>query len=251
LIEGLDRGELSLVFQPEVSCRDEAVVGAECLIRWEAKSQAESSVNELVEAVVDQGEVDRLGEWVLRRACRAAAEWPGLFVAVNLSPLQLARPDFVDLVIEAAGSAGLPLSRLELELTEKASFADFEQAERELCRLRAAGVRIALDDFGAGQSDLTYLRRLPIDRLKIDRSYVSDLATRRTAVILESLVRLAKALDLAVTAEGVETRAQFEFLRELGCDCAQGYLFSAPVPAERLAVRLGGADQPRRTASAV
>jgi EAL domain-containing protein (putative c-di-GMP-specific phosphodiesterase class I) len=238
LIGGLERHELDLLFQPEISCLDERLIGVESLVRWDGEQSGDATLDQLFQDVERAGEIDRLGDWVLRRACRNAASWSDVFVAVNVSPLQFRRGDFVDSVFAAAAAAGLPLSRLELEITEHACFDDLGQAAEDLQRLRETGVKIALDDFGAGRSPLTHLRRLPLDRLKIDKSFVADLAASKTVEIVKAIVALAKALDLEVTAEGVETRAQFEFLRAAGCDCVQGFLFSGPLSAAGVAERI-------------
>lgn len=235
LMGGLDREELHVLYQPEVSCIGERLIGVESLVRWESAPEGAGSLDQMVRAVERSGDIDRFGEWVLRRACRQAAVWPGIFVAVNVSPLQFRSDGFVDMVFDAAGACSLDLHRLELEITENSFFEDVETAERQMRRLRDAGVRIALDDFGVGYSSLTYLRRLPLDRLKIDKSFVEDLSSPGTAEIVKAVIALGKALGLKVTAEGVERRSQFDFLRSAGCDCVQGFLFSGPLEADRIA----------------
>lgn len=238
LIKAIERQELSLLYQPEMSCDGSVVAGVESLVRWSDPGRGSMQPADFVQAAEKSGDIDQLGEFVLRRACRDAAHWPGIFVAVNVSPLQFRSPNFVKLVEDAALSNGLPLDRLELEITEGAYFDDAERAEEELRSLRALGVSIALDDFGTGYSSLSYLRRLPLNKIKIDKSFVDEIHTAGAAAIVQAVVSLAHALALKITAEGVETRDQLRFLQAAGCDYIQGYLFSGPVEAEEISRRL-------------
>jgi EAL domain-containing protein (putative c-di-GMP-specific phosphodiesterase class I) len=177
-----------------------------------------------------------LGEWALSKACAKIAQLPGdLNLAVNLSPVQFAAPDLVDVVQRALILSGLAPRRLELEITESLLLEHNEHTLTMLRRLRELGVRIALDDFGTGYSALSYLRKFPLDRIKIDRSFVTDIATQSDQVaVVQAVLNIARALGMTVTAEGVETPVQKEFLKSLGCDNAQGFLFGKPVPFEQL-----------------
>jgi EAL domain-containing protein (putative c-di-GMP-specific phosphodiesterase class I) len=188
-----------------------------------------------------------LGAWVLRQACRDGLAWPSLVVGVNVSPIQFRDPDFCSTVRGIADAAGMPLERLELEVTEGAYFDDVERALVELKRLRALGVQIALDDFGTGYASLTYLRRLPFTKVKIDKSFVDECQSVGAAAIIHAVIAMSRALGLKVTAEGVETEEQRRFLRAAGCHYLQGYLFARPLPAREITARLA-APQSARTA---
>ena len=179
------------------------------------------------------GLIGELGAWVLRTACARAARWAGLYVAVNLSPEQVRRPGLVDLVTAVLAETLLPPSRLELEITEGILLHDAAATLATLGRLRALGVGIALDDFGIGYSSLSYLRRFPFSKLKVDRSFIAGIATDPgAAAIVRAVADLGRSLGIRVTAEGVETEEQLALLRAIGCDEAQGYLFGRPCPAE-------------------
>jgi EAL domain-containing protein (putative c-di-GMP-specific phosphodiesterase class I) len=186
-----------------------------------------------------------LGANVLRKACQRAAQWPSpIRVAVNLSARQFQSGDLVALVSETLRVAGLPASRLELEITETILVADNARTVAILNALRGLGVQIALDDFGTGYSSLSYLTSFPFDRIKIDRSFVADLATRRdAAAIVRAVTQLAAELGMATTAEGVETASDLEWLSRHGCGQAQGFLFSAPVSADQFEALLRAAPQ--------
>ncbi len=176
-----------------------------------------------------------LGEFVLRRALADAARWPDVFVAVNLSPVQIRDPRFVDLVGGAMAQAGIEASRVVLEMTEGILIDDPQQIQTRLEGLRALGVSMALDDFGTGYSSLSYLQKFPFQRLKIDRAFVASLGTTGNAgAIIHSIVTLGHALGMTVLGEGVETDQQRVLLRLAGCDEMQGYLFAKPRPAEAI-----------------
>jgi EAL domain-containing protein (putative c-di-GMP-specific phosphodiesterase class I) len=177
-----------------------------------------------------------LGEWVLRKACDDAATWPDdLKVAVNVSPVQFKSGNLVPLVISALAASGLPAYRLELEITESVLIRDDEATLRVLHQLRKLGVRIALDDFGTGYSSLNYLQRFPFDKIKIDRSFIKNVAESDGSLsIVRAVVSIARARGITTTAEGVETEQQLTVLRELGCTEIQGYLFSPPRPAAEI-----------------
>ncbi len=182
--------------------------------------------------------IEQLGAWVLRRPCRDGARWSGLRVAVNVSPRQFRSPDFVGFVESTVRAEGMAFDRLEIEITESAYFDDPDRAEKELRLLRALGIRVALDDFGTGYASLSYLRRLPLDKIKIDKSFIDALDTSDGAAIVKAVLGLARALRLEVTAEGVETIRQRDFLVVAGCDYLQGHLFSPAVGADEISALL-------------
>ena len=185
---------------------------------------------------IEAGLIVGIGEWVLRTACRDALEWPaGLRVAVNLSPVQVRDPKLADLVAAVLLDTGLPGSRLELEITESVLLQDGAATLDTLNRLRALGIRISLDDFGTGYSSLSYLRQYPFDKIKIDQSFIRQTpGDAGSAAILRAVVTMGASLGMATTAEGVETAAQLRFVAAEGCNQAQGYLISRPVPQEAL-----------------
>jgi EAL domain-containing protein (putative c-di-GMP-specific phosphodiesterase class I) len=182
----------------------------------------------------DSNLITPLGAWALMEACQTAVEWPSqLTISVNLSPVQFATPGLIETVKNALAETGIAPSRLELEITERSLLNNSEKTQETLHELRNLGVRVAMDDFGTGYSSLSYLRSFPFDRIKIDRSFVSDISkgTEHVAIV-QSVVSIAKALEMRTTAEGVESAGQQEFLTALGCDELQGYLFGHPVPKE-------------------
>jgi EAL domain-containing protein (putative c-di-GMP-specific phosphodiesterase class I) len=180
-----------------------------------------------------------LGEWVLRRACLDAKAWPGVFVAVNVSPLQFRRPDFVQVIERIVGETGFDPARLELELTESTLIGNVEGAEMAMRRLKGMGVKLALDDFGTGYSSLFYLRTFPFDKLKIDQSFVNSIETAaEAAAIVHAIVSLGRGLGMQVTAEGVETAEQQLFLRAAGVHSMQGFRFGKPMSVVEMNARL-------------
>jgi diguanylate cyclase (GGDEF)-like protein len=255
----LERGELSLVYQPRIRLDDRAVCGAEALIRWSHPQLGEVQPAEFVPIAEDSGLIVALGSWVLREACRQAAEWrsgsgSGLKVSVNVSPQQLGSPRaFVKDVIDALRIAGLTADGLELELTESMMVSASGELLAALHEIRRLGVSIALDDFGTGFSSLAYLRRLPADCLKIDRSFVVDLADGDDAQrVMQAIVAMADALRLRTVAEGVSTAEQLDVVSRLGCHEGQGFLFARPLGVEAMAAYLSqsGNIAPANTASA-
>ncbi len=237
LREAIERDELELYYQPIVSLHDNKVTGFEALARWNHRTKGFIPPSAFIPVAEDTGLMTGLGEWALREACAKIAKLSGdLSLAVNLSPVQFAAPDLVDVVQRALIMSGLAPQRLELEITESLLLENNEHTLTMLRRLRELGVRIALDDFGTGYSALSYLRKFPLDRIKIDRSFVTDITTQSDqVVIVQAVLSIARALGMTVTAEGVETPIQKEFLQSLGCDEAQGFLFGKPVPFEQLA----------------
>jgi EAL domain-containing protein (putative c-di-GMP-specific phosphodiesterase class I) len=190
---------------------------------------------EFIPIAEETGLINEIGEWVLAKACAEAASWPdAISVAVNVSPVQFRSGTLALKVVAALAASGLPAHRLELEITEAVLISDDDAALEVLHQLRAVGVRIALDDFGTGYSSLSYLQRFPFDKIKIDRCFVNDLAEAGGSSIVQAVVNIAAARHMTTTAEGVETERQQELLRGLGCTEMQGYLFSAPKPAEEV-----------------
>ncbi|GIJ26853.1 GGDEF domain-containing protein [Micromonospora qiuiae] len=249
----LDRGEFVLHYQPIVSLLDGRMLAVEALVRWQHPQLGLIGPDRFIGLAEETGLIVRLGEWVLRQACRDARGWhtefpdARLVVSVNLAARQADAPAIVDTVADTLASSGLPAELLQLELTESAVMGSAEEPLRTLHRLAGLGVRLAIDDFGTGYSNLAYLRRLPITCLKLAAPFVEgirgdepDAADHRDERIVDALVRLAHALELWVTAEGVETEAQAERLRALRCDTAQGRLFGPPEPADAIRTRLAG-----------
>jgi diguanylate cyclase (GGDEF)-like protein len=233
--------ELFMVYQPFVDTATGETTGFEALLRWRHPVRGVLSAGEIVPLFERAGQIDRVGAFALQEATAAARGWPAhLRVAVNVSALQLRKPNFETVVRDALRASGLEPHRLELELTETAMIADGEMAHQMLANLRALGVVTALDDLGTGYSSLANLVGLPLDRIKIDRSFVENLDTNpMCASVVKLTIELARSLSLAVTAEGVETTAQLAILRGFGCVEAQGYLFSRPRPANQIPALFG------------
>jgi EAL domain-containing protein (putative c-di-GMP-specific phosphodiesterase class I) len=229
----LAHGELQVYFQPIVNLVTRRITGAEALIRMRHPEHGMLTPDQFLGAARDQGRLPEFDRWVLGQACAQAAAWPALAVSVNLSAEYLASGTVVRDVSAALAASGLRGAALVVEVTETALVADLDATAATLAELRALGVRVALDDFGTGYSSLSYLRTLPVDILKIDRSFVQDLDTG-DARLLTSVVALAGSLGLICVAEGVEHESQAVALREMHCERAQGYLFARPMPAGEL-----------------
>lgn len=222
--------QFELFYQPVVSASDERIVGVEALVRWRHPRLGLLQPDAFIAVAEETGLIVPLGEWVLIEACSWAARWPHLSVAVNISPMQLRLPDLVDRVLTIVGRSGLRPGRLELEVTETTMLDADSAASFTLKALRAAGIGIVLDDFGTGYSSLTHLQKLKVDRVKIDRSFVQQLGELdESGVIVHALAALCGKLGIAVTAEGVETEAQLQFLRSTDCTDFQGFLFFRPL----------------------
>jgi len=235
LREAIVSDKLALHYQPLYSADGERIVALEALVRWPHPEQGMISPARFIPMAEERGLIVPLGDWVLRRACEDGKRWPGVRMAVNVSPIQFRHRDFVQRVTQTLKATGFDASRLELELTEGVVVEDADAAEAAMMDLRALGVHLALDDFGTGYSSLIYLRRFAFDKIKIDRSFLESMeATGESAILVHSIVHLGRALGLTVTAEGVETREQHRFLQALGCHELQGYLFSKPVPADEI-----------------
>jgi diguanylate cyclase (GGDEF)-like protein/PAS domain S-box-containing protein len=247
---GIENDQFRLVYQPILSLQKSKVSSCEALVRWEHPERGMVAPGEFIGVAEDIGIIVPLGEWVLRQACREAALWPAdVKVAVNLSPVQFSDRNFLATVREALSLAGLPPSRLELEITESVLLQNNEATMVVLHQLRDLGVRIAMDDFGTGYSSLGYLRSFPFDKIKIDQSFIRELSDNADcAAIVTSVIGLAKSLGMTTTAEGIETAEQLTILRQLGCDEGQGYLLGRPQPADALA--RSSAEIGRRVASA-
>jgi EAL domain-containing protein (putative c-di-GMP-specific phosphodiesterase class I) len=228
--QAIARQELSLDYQPIFDVRTRTIVGQEALLRWAHPVHGAIAPVEFIPLAEGSGEIAAIGRWVLDHALAEAATWEQPWrVAVNLSPAQFRQADLLEMIHADLVRHQLPGDRLELELTEGVLINDTSRALSVLRSLKQLGVTIALDDFGTGYSNLTYLRVLPIDRIKIDQSFVRDLGTSpQVDAIVRAIIGIAQALDLEVTAEGVETEAQLEFLRANGCAQVQGFLFGLP-----------------------
>jgi diguanylate cyclase (GGDEF)-like protein len=234
--------QFEIAYQPIVNLRSGAVSGCEALLRWRHPERGMVSPADFIPVAEDIGLISQLGEWVLASACVEAASWPDhIKLAVNVSPVQFRNHTLALHVASALASSGLAANRLELEITEAVLIRDDEAALAILHQLRAVGVRIALDDFGTGYSSLSYLQRFPFDKIKIDRCFVTDIAEPEgSSSIVQAVVNIASARNMTTTAEGVETEAQKELLRALGCTEMQGYLFSAAKPAAEVRRMLRG-----------
>jgi diguanylate cyclase (GGDEF)-like protein len=236
LRRAINDGSLETYYQPVVNIEDGKISSCEALLRWRHPERGMISPAEFIPIAEDSGLINQLGLWVLNTACAEAATWPDhVRVAVNVSPVQFRSPSLALNVAAALAACGLPASRLELEITEAVLIRDDEAALEMLHQLRKLGVKIALDDFGTGYSSLSYLQRFPFDKIKIDRSFIRDIAgPGASSSIVQAVVNIAAASDMTTTAEGVETEQQRNLLYILGCTEMQGYLFSPAIPAVEL-----------------
>jgi diguanylate cyclase (GGDEF)-like protein len=237
LRQAIERGELSVHYQPIVRTAEEEISGFESLIRWDHPSRGAISPSRFVPLAEEAGLIGKIGEWVLRAALEEAANWPDhVRVAVNLSPVQFNDPHVVQMVRKHLLETGIRADRLELEITEGVFLADGDTTDETFAGLKALGVRLALDDFGTGYSSLGYLKKAPFDKIKIDQSFVrgaaSSSATNRNAAIIRAIITLAETLGMDTCAEGVETHDDLQLIRELGVSMVQGYIFGQPAPAE-------------------
>jgi diguanylate cyclase (GGDEF)-like protein/PAS domain S-box-containing protein len=244
LRRALANGEFELHYQPLVHVASDSISGFESLLRWRHPAKGMISPADFIPVAEDIGLIVAIGEWVLREACAEAMKWPAdIKVAINLSPVQFRSRNLVQIVISALAQSGLSPGRLELEITESVFLAETEANLAILHQLRELGVSISMDDFGTGYSSLSYLRSFPFDKIKIDRSFVKDLAKRSDSVaIVRAISGLGRSLNITTTAEGVETMDQLDWLRAEGCNEVQGFLFSAARPAseiEQLLCRFG------------
>ena len=249
--QALTSQRFRLHYQPQIDLRSGAIVGAEALIRWRDPELGELSPAQFIPVAEESGFIIAIGDWVMAQAVRQAATWRAagtpLPVSINVSALQFHQPDFVDRVAAALRLHDLPGHLLELELTESILVQDAEDALGRLALLAGFGVQLAIDDFGTGYSSLSYLKRFPIERLKIDRSFISGVPGDDSDVgIVRAIIQMSRALGMKVIAEGVETEAQRAFLQESGCDQFQGYLFAPALDALSFEERLRGQPMSQR-----
>ena len=247
----IGRGELRLYYQPQARINGE-ITGFEALLRWHHPERGVVSPAAFIPIAEESGLIVELGEWALREACREAASWPNrLHVSVNLSPVQFRHGDLDLLVHSILLETGLAPSRLELEITENALISDFAGGVAMLRRLKALGLGIAMDDFGTGYSSLSYLHSFPFDKIKIDRTFVSNINRNpQSVVLIRGIIALGHGLDLPIVAEGVETQEQLDFLAQATCDEVQGYFIGRPLPIEHYAAAVGVAKQAAAVAAA-
>jgi EAL domain-containing protein (putative c-di-GMP-specific phosphodiesterase class I) len=246
LRRALERTEFLLAYQPQIDLLTGRIVGVEALLRWRHPDLGLVFPDRFIPLAEDTGLVRGIGAWVMRAACRQVCQWmaeglPSVRVAVNLSAREISPSPLTERTAATLAETGLDPALLELEITEGSVMGDLEAGVAALKEVKALGVTIALDDFGTGYSSLNYLRRFPIDRLKLDGSFIRQIAHDETdQAIARAAIELGHGLRLGVVAEGVETPAQLEVLRANGCDDYQGHLFAAPLPPAELAVLLRG-----------
>jgi EAL domain-containing protein (putative c-di-GMP-specific phosphodiesterase class I) len=237
LRHALEKEEFRLFFQPQIDLHTQNIIGVEALLRWEHPERGLLSPEEFIPFAEETGLIESIGNWVLEKACEEAKRWqtlglPAVRVAVNLSMRQFVAKDFVGQVSNILTEKGLDADYLELEITERFLAHDVDQAEQILRDLHKLGLQLSVDDFGTGYSSLNYLKRYPLNTLKIDKSFVQDISTENDgSTIVEAIIAMGQSLKLNVIAEGVETDEQICFLRGRGCDWVQGYLFSLPLSA--------------------
>jgi EAL domain-containing protein (putative c-di-GMP-specific phosphodiesterase class I) len=242
----LEREELFLVYQPQMDIATGKITGLEALLRWQHPDFGLVPPDKFIRIAENSGLIVPIGEWVLRTACSQARKWqdeglPAVSVAVNVSAIQFRQEDFCELIRRALHETGLAPQYLELELTESLLLSSADVVFPILQELKTMGLRLAIDDFGTGYSSFSYLRQFRVSKLKIDRSFVRDVAVNPDdAAITAAIISMAKSLNLKVIAEGVEDEAQMSFLREHQCDEIQGYYFSKPLAADKVADKLRG-----------
>ncbi|MGZ8868712.1 MAG: putative bifunctional diguanylate cyclase/phosphodiesterase, partial [Thermoanaerobaculia bacterium] len=237
LRRALDRNELRLFYQPIIRLATREIVGLEALVRWQHPSRGLIPPGEFIGMAEETGLIVGLGQFVIREACGTAARWAPRYVSVNISCRHFAQSDLFEDVKQALETCTLPASALNIEITESVIMQHPDAALDVIRQLKELGCQIALDDFGTGFSSLAYLHRFPIDKLKIDASFVRTAATEpKNVEIIRSIIALGRGLEIEIVAEGVETEAQEDLLLSLGCEFAQGYLFARPAPAEELKI---------------
>lgn len=240
LRDALASDALQLVYQPVVSSVTEQITGYEALLRWQHPRRGSIPPDIFIPIAEDTGLIAQIGDWVIRTACRDAAQWVGATrVAVNVSPIQFANPAFPSTIMNALAATQLSPDRLELEITESVFLNDDDGTDSMFARLKALGVRLALDDFGTGYSSLGYLKKAPFDKIKIDQSFVRGAAIKgsRNSAIIKAIVSLAEALGMDTTAEGAETHDELDLIRQLGCSHVQGYVYGKPISAAEVIQR--------------
>jgi EAL domain-containing protein (putative c-di-GMP-specific phosphodiesterase class I) len=241
LRQGMERREFFLHYQPQWDLNETKILGVEALLRWDSPELGFLLPSEFIPLAENSGQIVPLGEWALRAACIQAREWvrsgfEGLKMAVNISGMQFKQPDFLEMVRNIIDETGIDPGTLELEFTESVVMEKAEKTIDTLRALKGMGLGLSIDDFGTGYSSLSYLKHFPIDRIKIDRSFVADVnRSSDGAAIVEAIISMAHSLNLKVVAEGVETGDQLHFLRERNCDEVQGYHLAVPMSAQDLA----------------
>lgn len=244
LRHSVQRGELRLYYQPKIDLKTGEACGAEALLRWEHPQRGMLLPDEFIHIAEDCGMIGSIGTWVMREACEQAMLWSGGTlrygtIAVNVSATEFRTPGFLDRVCQVLEETGFEAGRLELELTESVLMTNAESSSLTLRALKRLGVKLVVDDFGTGYSSLSYLKQFPLDGLKIDQSFVRDVSPRSdNGIIIKAVIGMGHNLRLNVVAEGVETQAQYDFLRGLDCDVAQGFYFSPALPADQFATSI-------------
>ena len=240
LRSAIQHNELLLHYQPQLKMTGE-ITGFEALARWYSPKRGMVPPSEFIPLAEESSLILSIGEWVLRDACREAASWEKpLRIAINVSPIQFRHGDLPRLVHTVLLETGLAPGRLEIEITEGVLIGDFSRAVSILRKLKSLGVQIALDDFGTGYSSLSYLHSFPFDKIKIDRTFISELESNRHSIaIVRAVIGLCRSLNIPILAEGVETKAQHAFLAQEGCNEVQGYLTGRPLPIEDYASVIG------------
>ena len=240
----LERDEFFLLYQPQVDLENGKIIGVEALLRWQPDSEVIPPFR-FIPLLEKSREIIPVGRWIIQESCRQLRKWNdagfNLAVSINLSAVQFNDDELCRYVAESTAEFRLDVHKLDFEITESLLVDDVEQAVDRLSQLKQLGASISIDDFGTGYSSLAYLQQFPIDRLKIDRTFVKDIPELDEGVIAASIVALSKALGLKVLAEGVETAAQLEFLKALDCDEYQGYFFSRPVSADEISTLVSNA----------
>ncbi len=240
LYKALELDQFELHYQPKIDCKDNKIYGVEALIRWRKSKEVVISPNIFIPVAEKTGLIIPIGNWVLKTACEQVKKWEminitDICISVNVSAIQIKADDFVKTVVTIIEEAGIEPHLIELEITESSIMEDSIENIMKLNELKDLGVRISLDDFGKGYSSLNYLKLLPIDTLKVDKSFIQNIENDpKEKLIIEAIIRMSKALGLTVLAEGIENISQYKLLKQLGCDAMQGYYFSKPISSEDL-----------------
>ena len=236
--KALDNNEFSLVYQPQINLRTGEIVGVEALLRWEHPEHGTISPTEFILFAEESGLIVDIGKWVIKTACAELSRWriaglPEIRMSINVSARQLMEDDIVQNILDSLKDYDIPGKNIELEITENAIMDDMDSIIRKLKELSKHNITIAIDDFGTGYSSLSYLHKLPIQTLKIDRTFLKENRINKgDNTIINTIVAMARGLNLNVIAEGVESQAQLEYLREIECNEAQGFLFGKPLPPD-------------------
>ncbi len=249
LENALSEGRVEILFQPQFSCGEGKLVGAEALSRWHHPQLGRIGIDSLFDSAMRAGQAARLTRHIAERALAMAADWPNdLRLSLNITAMDLAEDDFAETILAAVAGAGFDPARLKLEITEQSLVADVELGAERLAVMAAAGIRIALDDFGAGFCNFRYLKRLPLHDIKLDRSMIEGITQDdRDLAVLRGIVALARALDLSVTAEGIETEAQRAIVAREGCAVWQGFFGARPMTADDFMAFAAGSQTRSRT----